>query len=207
MRKELFMSQNNLLEEKLYPQAEEKQPEPKSIQKNSNKTKAPKQRKQRNYIIEFLKRIIGGALIAWVLLTFVFGITTVKGNYMFPALRDGDLVITFKIGDPVSSEAVAYKTKDGVRLGRIVGMEKDEIGIKEDGALTINEIALSEEIFYPTTKLDNSIINFPYIVPENSVFILNDYRTLGEPDSRVYGAISRENLRGKVIFVFRRRGF
>ena len=196
---EKFPSQN--------PSLNTEEEKKKKISKNKPSKTNPKKKKSRNYMLDFLKRIIGGGLIAWILLTFVFGITTVKGNYMFPALRDGDLIITFKIGDPVSSETVAYKTTSGIRLGRVVAMEKDEVGIKEDGVLTINGIALSEEIFYPTTKLNNSVINFPYIVPDDSVFILNDYRSLEEPDSREYGAILRKNLRGKVIFVFRRRGF
>lgn len=183
--------------------------EDKVIQENipeENKQVSKKKRKKKNYIIEFIKRVVITGVIAYLLLTFVFGIAVVKGNYMFPALRDGDLLITYKLEPTVSSETVLYKTPDGNRVGRIVAMENDVVDISEDGALLINDVRISEEIFYPTTKISGSI-KFPYTVPASSFFILNDYRTLEEPDSRIYSAINKNDIKGKVVFLFRRRGF
>ena len=44
-----------------------------------------------------LLRILFLALAGWVMFTQVFLITQVSGNAMFPAVKDGDLVIAFRI--------------------------------------------------------------------------------------------------------------
>ena len=37
---------------------------------------------------------------------FVFGIHYLRGNYMFPALRDGDLVMTYKLEEAVKNDEI-----------------------------------------------------------------------------------------------------
>ena len=73
-----------------------------------------------------------------------------------------------------------------------------------DGSITINGYGVFEDAVYPTTA-EGAKITFPYTVPEDTVFVLNDYRGDSE-DSRVYGGILLKDLRGKVIMVLRRRG-
>ena len=51
----------------------------------------------------------------------------------------------------------------------------------------------------------DSSLSYPYQVPENSVFVLGDYRTRST-DSRLYEAISLDQVEGKVITILRRRG-
>jgi signal peptidase I len=41
---------------------------------------------------------------------------------------------------------------------------------------------------------------------ENEYFLLDDYRISGK-DSRVFGAIKKDDLLGKVAYILRRRGF
>jgi signal peptidase I len=60
-----------------------------------------------------------------------------------------------------------------------------------------------EEVFYATEAKPGGI-EFPYTVPEDSYFVLCDYRTAAA-DSRNYGAISKADIIGKVITVLRRR--
>lgn len=182
---------------------------PKSVKQQiatGKKKKKRKLKKSVNYVIELGKRIGIGAVILWVLLTFVFGITVLRGNYMFPALRDGDLVITYKLQKPLSSQVVAYKIDKTTRIGRIVAMSGDVVEITESGELIVNGSRISEEIFYATSP-KGSAVTYPYTVPDESVFVLNDYRTLEDPDSRIMGAIKNSDLKGVVSFVLRRRGF
>ena len=73
-----------------------------------------------------------------------------------------------------------------------------------EGNLTVNGYGVFEDAVYPTTG-EGALISFPYEVPENSYFVLNDYRS-DVNDSRSYGAISKKNIKGKVVFVMRRRG-
>ena len=100
---------------------------------------------------------------------------------------------------------VGYRDPDGnKRIGRIVGMPGDKVNITDEGRLEVNDIILSEEIFYPTDNSDTK--ELPYTVPQNTYYILNDHRTETD-DSRIYGGVSEKDLDGTAFFLFRRRSF
>lgn len=151
---------------------------------------------------------IGLFVLAIFLVTeYVFGFYYLRSNAMFPALRDGDLIISYKLETAVKNDVVLYNSKDGRKTGRIVATAGDTVAFSTSGELLVNGCVSSEEIFYATTEAEGSNITYPYTVPENSVFILNDYRSADFNDSRIYGAISVDELEGKAFFIFRRRGF
>ena len=184
---------------------EESEPKPKKqkITKSSSK----KKKKKKDYMFEFFKRIFGTLLIGWIVLTFIFGIVIVRGNYMFPAVRDGDLAITYRLEQVVATEVIAYKKNGKTMIGRVVATAGDSVEITEAGELLVNGSRVMEEVFYPTSPVSTGGISYPYVVPADSYFVLNDYRTLEEPDSRVFGAVHENESKGKVSFLFRRRGF
>ena len=96
-----------------------------------------------------------------------------------------------------------YKKDGKVKFGRIVAKAGDEVDIN-DSFVKVNGYGLSEDVVYPTTS-EGSLISFPYVVQEGSVFVLNDFRD-DIDDSRTYGAVSLDDCEGKVILVLRRRG-
>lgn len=154
--------------------------------------------------INLLLRIIMIVVIGYLIFTQVFLLARVKGNEMFPALKDGDLIVGFRLQKSYEkNDIVSYKV-DGVRkLGRYMAREKDVITMDESGTLRINGTIQSGEILYPTYAKDG--IDYPYKVPEDHVFILGDFRTQ-TLDSRDYGAIPMDDIEGKVITLLRRRG-
>jgi signal peptidase I len=154
--------------------------------------------------INLLLRIIMIVVIGYLIFTQVFLLARVKGNEMFPALKDGDLIVGFRLQKSYEkNDIVSYKV-DGVRkLGRYMAREKDVITMDESGTLRINGTIQSGEILYPTYAKDG--IDYPYQVPEDHVFILGDFRTQ-TLDSRDYGAIPMDDIEGKVITLLRRRG-
>ena len=150
-----------------------------------------------------LKLLVVGLCI-WLALTFVFGVFRLAGNSMYPALKDGDLCVTYRLEEYHSSDVVAYRADGQLRFGRIVARAGDTVDGDEQGVL-INGLHPSEEIFYPTQMLDTAL-DLPMTLAEGQFLVLNDYRSdLG--DSRTYGVIAGDDLEGKVIFIFRRRGF
>ena len=158
------------------------------------------------YLIDFLIKIVTITLIFYLALTYVFGIFLMSGNYMFPAIRDGDLAITYKLESPISNECIVYEHDGKAYFGRLIARAGDVIDITENGELLLNGNRPSEQVFYTTHQEPTSGIVFPYTVPENGVFVLNDFRD-ETYDSRVIGAISEDDIRGRIIFVIRRRGF
>jgi signal peptidase I len=159
---------------------------------------------QKETVLRFIMKLAAVVLVVWAIFTFVFGIRQVSGETMYPRLRDGDLILYYRLEqDYAIDDVVAFHVDDNVREGRIVAQSGDVVDLTE-GQLVVNGNVEQEEIFYQTYPQDGEI-TYPYTVPENSYFVLCDFRTNGF-DSRTYGAIPQSDLDGKVITVLRRRG-
>lgn len=143
-------------------------------------------------------------LVGWLLATQVFLFTQVKGNSMFPALKDGDLAIGFRLEKLYQKgDVVIYQCNGVLQAGRVAARAGDFVTIQEDGSLLVNGTIQTGEILYPTYPKET--LTYPYQVPEDTLFILGDYRTQSE-DSRDFGPVPLENVKAKVITILRRRG-
>lgn len=149
--------------------------------------------------------------LLYVCFTQVTGVYYYRGNYMFPAVKDGDLLILDRISEVILNDVVVYRTEDGEqRVGRVVAKSGDFVSFTDNGELLVNGCIPVEEIFYATAPASSSDITYPYSVNEGEFFILNDYRTgMNESfdDSRTYGSISADQIEGKVTLRIQRRGF
>lgn len=149
-------------------------------------------------------RILLLLIVGWLLFTQVFLLTQAQGNGMFPAVKDGDLILAYRLQETYMKNDVVVYEQNGIRrVGRVLAQGRDVVTMDESGTLRVNGTQQSGEIMYPTYPKEG--ITYPYEVPEGCVFILGDYRTQTE-DSRDYGAIPAENLEGKIITILRRRG-
>ncbi len=158
----------------------------------------------KNGFLQLLLRLIFIITVTYLIFTQVFLITIVKGNGMFPALKDGDLAIVFRLHQKYSKQdVVSYKVNDNRYMGRIIAREGDIVKMDDGGTLFVNGTPQSGEILYPTYAKDG--ISYPYTILEDSVFIFGDYRTQTE-DSRDFGSMSMDDVEGKVITILRRRG-
>ena len=153
-----------------------------------------------------LVRVVLLAAVCWGFFHFLFMITQVKGMDMVPAVKDGDLAIVFRMQQEYAkNDVIAYRTDTGTKFGRIVARATDVVTIDDNGSLTVNGTTQTGEILYPTYPDEDGSLTYPYKVPENSVFVLGDYRTRAT-DSRLLGAVSLDQVEGKVITILRRRG-
>lgn len=151
-----------------------------------------------------LVRLVVIGLAGYLIFTQVFLLRQVSGMDMFPALKDGDLAIVFRMQEEyVKNDVIAYRTADGPRFGRIIARGNDVVTMGDTGSLLVNGTTQSGEILYPTYALEG--VEYPFRVPKDSVFVLGDYRTKAT-DSRTYGAIPMQAVDGKVITILRRRG-
>lgn len=144
------------------------------------------------------------ALVLLILLTQMFLLTQVKGNDMFPAVKDGDLVVAYRLQSDLSkNDVVVYIVEGQHRVGRILGRPGDVIMLDDSGNLLVNGTNQGGEILYPTYAKEG--LTYPFVVPEGSVFLLGDYRTQCE-DSRDFGPVPKADVEAKVITILRRRG-
>lgn len=153
---------------------------------------------------DLLIRVLLLVLTAWLLLSQVFFMTQAKGNDMFPAVKDGDLMIGFRLQREYNKNDVVLYTAEGKQhVGRILARGTDVVTLDESGTVLVNGTAQSGEIMYPTYADEET--EYPLRIPEDQVFILGDYRTQ-TVDSREFGTIPVKNVKGKVITILRRRG-
>ena len=151
-----------------------------------------------------LLRVVLLAAAGYLFFGQVFLVTQASGMDMFPALRDGDLMIVFRLHQEYEENDVVVINIDGERkIGRIVAGQTDVVMLDGTGTLTVNGTVQSGEILYPSYAKDG--IEYPYRVPEGCVFVMGDHRTQAE-DSRDWGAVPMEQVEGKVITILRRRG-
>lgn len=144
------------------------------------------------------------ALAGYFLFTQVFLVTQCSGMGMFPALKDGDLMVVFRMQEEYrQDDVITYRAENRRHVGRIVASGGDEVKLSEEGVLIVNGIAQSGEILYPSYARETGI-EYPFNVPEGSFFVMGDYRTQ-TLDSRDFGAIDRNDVEGKVITILRRR--
>ncbi len=150
-----------------------------------------------------LKTILAAVLV-WAALSQVFLITQARGNGMFPAVKDGDLVIAYRLqGEYVKKDLVVYTLDGEQRVGRVAAIGGDVVTLDDSGSLLVNGTLQEGEIVYPTYAKE--ALTYPYQVPEGHVFILGDYRTQAE-DSRDFGPVPLNQVEAKIITILRRRG-
>lgn len=123
---------------------------------------------------------------------------------MFPAVKDGDLILAYRIAeDYIKNDVVVYEQNGTRSFGRIVAQANDTVSLDENGFLLVNGTTEYGEILYPTYAKD--VLTYPYHVPHEMVFVLGDHRTNAE-DSRDFGALLLDDIDGKVLAILRRRG-
>lgn len=150
---------------------------------------------------------IGVIVVAFVVLfTFVFGLFRVSDAYMEPSMKDGDLILYYRLDKRVvASEVVAVEYQGKISAARVIATGGDVVNIDSEGLLVNGAYQQEQGITDETTQVADGV-TFPLTVPEGSVFLLGDNRDQAV-DSRIYGCIPIEELNGKVMGQFRRRGF
>ena len=150
-----------------------------------------------------LKVILFVALLA-VTFLFIFGIFRCSDNMMSHAFKDGDLAIYYRLQKDYQPLDAVIIEKDGeTQIRRIIGRASDEVNITEKG-LEINGYLQQETEIYTDTLPYTEGISFPLTVDEGEYFVLGDNRTNAK-DSRIYGKVKQEEIKGIVITLIRRR--
>lgn len=162
-----------------------------------------KKRTAKSYAVSFWIKIAATVVAVWALLTWVAGVYVCHENAAFPMIRDGDLCITYRLAKLKQGDAIVYRSGKTMRFGRVIALGGDSVEILNDH-ITVNGYGIYEQTVFSTLP-DGSKIDYPYTVPENCVFVLNDDRRIAT-DSRAEGGILRDEVQGKIVFLIRRRG-
>ena len=144
----------------------------------------------------------------FLILRFVFGVRILYGNAGYPSVRDGDLVIysIYERAPPARGKLVVWEDPEGrVSCSRVICAEEGHrVDLTDQGVLVDGDV-LAEDSFYPLSE-EEFPADFPVTLSEREVILLNDYRP-DIRDSRTWGAIERDCVRGTVVLLVRWRGF
>lgn len=146
--------------------------------------------------------VFAGAVL--LLFTFVYGLHRNHDPSMNPAVRDGDLVIFYRLDTHyVFGDTLLLDYQGERQVRRVVATAGDTVDITEDG-LMVNGALQQEAAIYEATQRYETDVDFPLTVGEGQVFVLGDAREHAA-DSRIYGPVEIKDTLGKVIGLFRRR--
>lgn len=157
-------------------------------------------------LLMLLAQVAAIALGAVAIFSLVFGLMRVSDPSMQPRFQDGDLVLFYRLDKAYEAQDVAvFEYHDRLTSGRVVAMGGDTVNIDSQGLIVNGAYQQEQGITAETTQVADGV-TFPLTVPEGAVFLLGDNR--GEAvDSRIVGCVPASQTLGKVIGLFRRRGF
>ena len=150
------------------------------------------------------KIIIPAIIITCIIAYFVFDIKiyNVTGHSMNKTLFENEKVVTTKIKFKEISrgDIIAFEYENSIMIKRVIGVPNDVISSLEDGTVMVNGNILEED--YLEFKVGESEIEYPYTVPEDSLFVLGDNRS-DSMDSRIikFGTVKESQIKGQVSFV------
>lgn len=148
--------------------------------------------------------LITAAIVVYLLVGVIFGVAVVRGDSMSPAYQDGDLLFYNRLDHSYHSEDVLlFQIEDDqLLLKRVIGVSGEELDIEEGmGTVLINAMPLKEDyIFQQTFKKKN--LTYPVDIGKDEYFVMGDQRE-DSYDSRDFGTIKKEQIKGKAIAVFR----
>lgn len=140
-----------------------------------------------------------------LIFTFLYGIVRINDVSMKPAIKDGDLVMYYRLDKRfVSGDVAVFEDNGRNTTGRVVAVAGDTVDITKDGLKINGADQVSQDIYFDTTQFKDGV-DFLITVGEGQVFILGDNRPQAS-DSRTFGCIDLNDVKGKVIAVIRTRG-
>lgn len=147
----------------------------------------------KNDIISFVIIVILVVLVR----TFLITPAIVNGDSMDDTLIDGDVVIVNKIGLSLKGikryDIVVVKFDEEYLIKRVIGLPNETVEYKNN-ELYINGIKEENDFNFEETE------DFNFETGEDEYFVLGDNRDISK-DSRYFGVVSKEQIKGKVNFV------
>lgn len=153
-----------------------------------------------------IKEIVQTAFISFGIFLFVYIFLVqphrVQGISMLPNFENGELLLTEKISyrfsNPKQGDVIVFEAPIGRKadfIKRVVALPGDTVKI-ENGNIMINGIVLDESYIMGQTEGSKELT-----LANGEYFVLGDNRS-SSSDSRTFGPIKENSIRGKVWFVY-----
>jgi len=139
------------------------------------------------------------AAIAVLIATLFLPILQISGDSMSPTYQNGEIVVLFKSSNFDRGDVIGFYYQGKILLKRVIALPGDTVVIDGDGNVYVNEELLEEE-YVSEKSLGDCDLEFPYVVPEQSYFVMGDRRS-NSVDSRntAVGCVPKEQVIGRVF--------
>ena len=158
-------------------------------------------------LLEWYEALISAALVLVLVFSFFFRIIQVDGESMVPTLENGDKLIVWGAGyTPQRGDVVivdSYTAYGKPLVKRVIAKGGDTVSIDySTGTVEVNGEVLQEDYIAEPTYLGYDL-QFPYTVPEGTVFLMGDNRNESlDSRSSYIGCIDERDILGKVLVCF-----
>ena len=158
-------------------------------------------------LLEWYEALISAALVLVLIFSFFFRIIQVDGSSMVPTLVNGDKLIVWGAGyTPQRGDVVivdSYTSYGKPLVKRVIAKGGDTVSIDyATGTVAVNGEVLQEDYIAEPTYLGYDV-QFPYTVPEGTVFVMGDNRNQSLDSRSTYvGCIDERDILGKVLVCF-----
>lgn len=141
--------------------------------------------------------------VVFFVFRFVIGFSMVGGESMDPQLRDGDLVLYFRmVRDYEPGDVISIRVPSGdYYVKRVAAVGGDTVDVR-DGRVYVNERELADGRARGETLEESGAVIYPYRVRKGNVFVLGDNRP-ASMDSRAFGEVNLRQIRGKILLRIR----
>lgn len=157
--------------------------------------------------LNFAKSLIALCLVLWLLFAFCIGVKMAPNDDMKPRISAGDLLIYYRIDTMISADDVVIVKKNGTEyVGRVVAKGGDTVNVTKEENLIVNGNMVSEDSIYYSTPQYEGFTDYPVKLKADECFVLADKREGGE-DSRYYGPVKIDEIKGTLVGLIRRGGF
>jgi signal peptidase I len=165
-----------------------------------------------NKLLDFFELTVLSALIFMTVYFFIGQLVEVSGDSMEPTFSNGQQLLAEKLtvnittinrGDVVIFNNITNKIEEShLLIKRVIGLPGEKIKI-QNGSVYINNEKLKEPYLkndvYTYIKTNyNMIDGEEYEIGADSYIVMGDNRT-NSVDSRIFGALHRNNIIGKVV--------
>ena len=158
-------------------------------------------------VFEWYEALISAALVLVLIFSFFFRIIQVDGESMVPTLQNGDKLVVWGAGyEPQRGDVVivdSYTAYGKPLVKRVIAKGGDTVSIDyETGTVMVNGEVLQEDYIAEPTYLGYDV-EFPYTVPEGTVFVMGDNRNASLDSRSTYvGCIDERDILGRVLLCF-----
>jgi len=137
--------------------------------------------------------------VLFVIFRFVIGLSVVGGDSMEPHLKNGDLVVYFRMErEYVPGDVISIRVPSGdYYVKRVAAVGGDEVDLR-DGRVYVNGEELIDKWAQGETLEESGAVIYPYKVRRGNVFVLGDNRMVSM-DSRRFGEVNLRQIKGRLL--------